>query len=108
MIYIEKILVLILIKEDPENICAKCCKTIQVIDRMMEAFAEFKDNVEIIYNDTASKEVIDKFGSLERPVVIINDRIFSEGHVPIIKKLSRELFKILNKSTLKSLHTIKS
>lgn len=98
MIYIEKVLVLILIKEDPENICAKCCKTIQVIDRMIEAIADFKDKVEIIYKDVASKEVIDKYGSLERPVVIINDNIFSEGHVPIIKKLSRELLKILNKS----------
>jgi len=98
VIYIKKVLVVILIKEDPENICAKCSKTIQVIDRMIEAIAEFKDKVEIIYKNIASKEVIDKYGSLERPVVIINDRIFSEGHVPIIKKLSRELLKILNKS----------
>jgi len=98
VIYIEKVLVLILIKDDPENICAKCCKTMQVIDRMIEAFAEFKDKVEIIYKDNASKEDIDKYGNLERPVVIINDRVFSEGHIPIIKKLSRELFKILNKS----------
>ncbi len=98
MIYIKKTLVLILIKDDPENICAKCCKTIQVIDRMMEEIAEFKDKVEILYKDTESKEDNDKHGNLERPVVIINDKIFSEGHVPIIKKLSRELFTILNKS----------
>ena len=98
MNYIKEVLVLILIKDDPENICAKCCKTTQVIDRMMEEIVEFKDKVEIIYRDTTSKEDIDKYNSLERPAVIINDRVFSEGHIPIIKKLSRELFKILNKS----------
>ncbi|MBY9017657.1 MAG: hypothetical protein KGD66_02390 [Candidatus Lokiarchaeota archaeon] len=91
-------MVLILIKDDPENICAKCCKTIQVIDRMMEEIAEFKDKVEIIYKDTSSKENNGKYRNLERPVVIINDGVFSEGHVPIIKKLSRELFTILKKS----------
>ncbi len=93
---IKEVSVLILIKDDPENVCAKCCKTTQVIDRMMEEIAEFKDKVKIIYIDTKSKEDIDKFKNLERPAVIINDKVFSEGHIPIIKKLSRELFKILN------------
>jgi len=96
--YIKEILVQILIKDDPENICAKCCKTTQVIDRMMEEITEFNDKVEIIYIDTNSKEDIEKYQSLERPAVIINGKVFSEGHIPIIKKLSRELFKILNES----------
>jgi len=96
--YIKEVLVQILIKDDPENICAKCCKTTQVIDRMMEEITEFNDKVEIIYIDTNSKEDIEKYQSLERPAVIINGKVFSEGHIPIIKKLSRELFKILNES----------
>jgi alkyl hydroperoxide reductase subunit AhpF len=96
--YIKEILVQILIKDDPENICAKCCKTTQVIDRMMEEITEFNDKVEILYIDTNSKENIEKYQNLERPAVIINGKVFSEGHIPIIKKLSRELFKILNES----------
>jgi len=96
--YIKEILVQILIKDDPENICAKCCKTTQVIDRMMEEIIEFNDKVEILYIDTNSKENIEKYQNLERPAVIINGKVFSEGHIPIIKKLSRELFKILNES----------
>jgi len=96
--YIKEVLVQILIKDDPENICAKCCKTTQVIDRMMEEITEFNDKVEIIYIDSNSKENIEKYQNLERPAVIINGKVFSEGHIPIIKKLSRELFKILNES----------
>jgi len=96
--YIKEVLVQILIKDDPENICAKCCKTTQVIDRMMEEIIEFNDKVEILYIDTNSKENIEKYQNLERPAVIINGKVFSEGHIPIIKKLSRELFKILNES----------
>ncbi len=98
MSYIKEVLVQILIKDDPENICAKCCKTTQVIDRMMEEITEFNDKVEIIYIDSNSKENIEKYQNLERPAVIINGKVFSEGHIPIIKKLSRELFKILNES----------
>ena len=95
MIHIEKIIVRVLIKEDEENVCAKCCKTVQVIERMMEEISEFKDKVEIIYEDIFSKSLTDKYGELKEPVIIVNDIIFSQEHVPIMKKLSRRLLELL-------------
>ncbi len=91
----KKVIMHVLAKEDDENVCAKCCKTKQIIERMLEEFPELKNNIEIMYQDVESKEITEKFGLLERPVVILNDTIFSEGHVPILKKLSREIITLL-------------
>ena len=95
MIQIKKIIVNILIKEDPENICAKCCKTMQVIERMLTNTSIFKDKVEIKYMDVGSNKAIERYGNFEPPTIFINDKLFSQGHVPIIKKLGKKLLKML-------------
>lgn len=81
----------VILNENENNFCAKCCKTKQVIERMLEAFPDFKEKIEIQYLDISSDLVLKKYGELTAPVVLINDIIFSEGHVPIIKKLCREI-----------------
>ncbi len=92
----EEIIVQILVKEDPENFCAKCCKTIQIIERIMDETYIFKDKVEIIYTDVTSDEVREKYGNLEPPVIFINGVLFTEGHVPSIKKLGKKIIDMLN------------
>ena len=92
----EEIVIQILIKEDPENSCAKCCKTMQVIERLMDRVTIFKDKVEIIYKDATSNEVIEKYGNLEPPVIFINGILFTQGHVPIIKKLGKKILEMIN------------
>ncbi|MFX1310903.1 MAG: thioredoxin family protein [Promethearchaeota archaeon] len=91
---VEKPFLQVLLKEE-ENYCAKCCKTRQVIERMIDAIPVFKEKVDIEYENIELKENIEKYGNLTPPVVIINGIIFSEGQVPIIKKLSSELFKLV-------------
>lgn len=91
-----EIVIQILIKEDPENSCAKCCKTMQVIKRMMDTGTIFKEKVEIIYKDVTSNEVIEKYGILEPPVIFINGILFTQGNVPIIKKLGKKILEMLN------------
>ena len=91
----DKIVLKILIKEDQENECAKCCKTIQVIERMTNTITELKEKIDILYKNISSKEIVDIYGKLEVPAVIINNIIYSQGHVPIIKKLSRKLIELL-------------
>ena len=81
----------ILIIEEEGDFCAKCCKTVNVIDKMMENIPGLKDKVDISYSDLNSQEKLQEYGELTPPVIIINDVIFSEGHVPIIKKLARRL-----------------
>ena len=83
----------ILIIEEEGDFCAKCCKTVNVIDKMMESIPELKDKVEISYYNLQSQDKVKKYGNLNPPVIIINDVVFSEGHVPIIKKLARTLLK---------------
>ena len=95
MIRIQKVDLQVFITENEKNECAKCCKTIRVIERMMEAFPNLKDKIELSYKSVNSNEVVDKYGDLTEPVVLINNSIFSEGHVPVIKKLSREILDIL-------------
>lgn len=58
---------------------------------MLEAFPNFRNELDIQYSDVSSDKIIKKYGELTAPVVILNDIIFSEGHVPIIKKLCREI-----------------
>ena len=91
----EKIKVKVLISEDEKDFCAKCCKTIQVIKRMMEAIPEFEDNLIVTYKDINSKEITEEFGKLQSPVVLINNDIYSQGHVPIIKKLCYTLLQLV-------------
>ena len=90
-----KPLLQVFLKEE-ENYCAKCCKTRQVIERMMMEIPQLKDKIEIEYQDIVLMEEAEKYSNLIPPVVMINGTIFSEGHIPIIKKLSSELFKMIN------------
>ena len=94
----EKLLLQVILNENEENFCAKCCKTKQVIERMLEAFPDFKEKLDIQYYDVSSELILKKYGDLTAPVVLLNDIIFSEGHVPIIKKLCREIITSLKTS----------
>ena len=58
---------------------------------MLEAFPNFRNDLDIQYSDVSSDKIIKIYGELTAPVVILNDIIFSEGHVPIIKKLCRKI-----------------
>ena len=94
MTSIHKPILQVFLKEE-DNYCAKCCKTRQVIERMIDAVPEIRANIKLDYQYIAGDKVVNKFGVLTPPVVIINEEIFSEGHVPIIKKLSRELLELI-------------
>jgi hypothetical protein len=66
-------------------------EAVNVVDKMMETVPGLKDKVEVFYSYLNSQENLQKYGELTPPVIMINDIIFSEGHVPIIKKLARRL-----------------
>jgi hypothetical protein len=85
----------VLLKSEEENFCAKCCKTMNIIERMFASIPEFKEKIQVIYEDIYENESIKKYGSRTPPTIIINDRILTEGHVPIMKKLARELFSLI-------------
>lgn len=91
---IKKPILQVLLKEE-ENYCAKCCKTRQVIERMIREVPVLEEKVDIEYENIELEENMEKYGKLTPPVVLINGTIFSEGQVPIIKKLSSELFKLV-------------
>ncbi|MFX1277336.1 MAG: hypothetical protein ACFFBP_12895 [Promethearchaeota archaeon] len=92
---IKKVVIKVFINEDKLNECAKCNKTIQVINRMIEALPDFRDNIEIQYKYKSPEDLETDHANIERPAVIINDSIFSQGHVPIIKKLCKEVIELL-------------
>ena len=91
---IDKPLLQVLLKEE-ENYCAKCCKTRQVIERMVKEIPILKERINIEYENINLEDNVKKFGEHIPPVVLINGNIFSEGHIPILKKLSSELFKLI-------------
>jgi hypothetical protein len=62
---------------------------------MMDTVTVFKDKVEIIYHDVKSIDTIAKYGNIEPPAIFINGMLFSQGHVPIIKKLGKEILSML-------------
>ena len=92
---IQKLTLQILVKED-ENYCEKCCKTRNVIERMVQEVPGLKDKVEISFENIASNNIIEKYGVLTPPVIIINNSVYLEGHVPVIKRLSKTLLDLLN------------
>jgi len=63
---------------------------------MVKEVPGLKDKIEVIYENIFKKEIIEKYGKLIPPVIIINDSIYLEGHVPVIKKLSRTILEELN------------
>ena len=95
---INKPLLQVFLKDDDENFCSKCCKTRQVIERMIQNIPDLKNAIKIEYKNIFLKETVERFGEMTPPVVMINSRIFSEGHVPIIKKLSGELISLIDRS----------
>ncbi len=90
----------VLLKSEEENFCAKCCKTMNIIDRMFSSIPELKEKIEVNYEDVYSSESIKKYGELIPPVIMIDDRILTEGHVPIMKKLARDLFELIEPAKL--------
>lgn len=90
----------VLLKAEDDTSCAKCCKTRNIIERIFVSIPEFSQKIEVCYEDVYSADNIKKFGDLTPPVIIIEDHIIIEGHVPIMKKLARDLYNLIepNKS----------
>jgi hypothetical protein len=85
----------VLLKNEEENYCAKCCKTVNIIERMFASIPEFKEKIEVSYEDVNSSDTKKKFGVLIPPAILFQDQILTEGHVPIIKKLAYDLFRLM-------------
>ena len=62
----------------------------------MPLTSEFKDKIDVSYEDIYSPDTIKKYGDLLAPAIIINDHVLTEGHVPIMKKLARDLFNLID------------
>lgn len=90
----------VLLKSEEENYCAKCCKTMNIIERIFSSMPEFKEKIEVSYEDVYLNENIKKYGALTPPAIIINGQTLTEGHVPIMKKLARDLLNMINSTKL--------
>jgi len=62
---------------------------------MIREIPILKEKIDIEYENIELEENSKKYGKLSPPIVLINGTIFSEGQIPIIKKLSSELFKVV-------------
>ncbi|MFX0001190.1 MAG: hypothetical protein ACFE88_13845 [Candidatus Hermodarchaeota archaeon] len=62
---------------------------------MFASIPEFKEKIEVSYEDIYSSDVKKKFGDLIPPAILFQDQLLTEGHVPIIKKLAQDLFKLI-------------
>ncbi len=82
-------------KTEEDYYCAKCCKTRNIIERIFETTPEFKQKFEVSYEDVNSKDIIEKFGILLPPTIIFEGHILTEGHVPIMKKLALDLYRLI-------------
>ncbi|MFX0188146.1 MAG: hypothetical protein ACFE8A_10460 [Candidatus Hodarchaeota archaeon] len=91
----DKIKILILVSEDPENTCSKCCRTLSIVERLVTEFSDIKDKVNLKQEKITSEKVIEKYGELDPPVIFLNDFLFSQGHVPVMKKLGRKILELI-------------
>ena len=90
-----KLAVKVFLKGNKNNWCPKCFKTKELIEKMIQEFPEFKDKIEIMFNDALSRKTVDSYGELNPPVIFINEKIFSEDQVPNIKKLKQSILEAL-------------
>ncbi|MFX1390832.1 MAG: thioredoxin family protein [Promethearchaeota archaeon] len=90
----------VLLKGEEENFCAKCCKTRNIIERMWVSIPELKEKIEVNYEDIESTDIVKNRGIITPPAIIINDNILIEGHVPIMKKLARDLLQLIESAKL--------
>ncbi|MHA1707163.1 MAG: thioredoxin family protein [Promethearchaeota archaeon] len=81
----------------PENPCAKCKKTRKNLELMLKEFPEYKEKIDYSHKDISSKEIVEKYGILQGPAVIINDILISQGHVPTIKKIKNAFERLVIK-----------
>ncbi len=96
-----KLVMHVLLKSEEENYCAKCCKTVNIIERMFASIPEFEKKIEVSYEDVYSSDTKKEYGELIPPTIIMEHQILMEGHVPIIKKLARDLFRLIEAAKLK-------
>ncbi|MFX1569053.1 MAG: hypothetical protein ACFFCV_11880 [Promethearchaeota archaeon] len=89
-----------MLKPEEENYCAKCCKTRNIIERMFSSIPEFNDKIDVSYEDIYSPDNKKKYGDLLPPAIAINEQILTEGHVPIMKKLARDLFSLIGSTNV--------
>ena len=92
---IEKLALNVLLKRE-DNFCAKCCKTRQIVDQILDSVPELKEKVEISFEDVDSKATIKKYGIRVPPTIFLDEKLYIEGHVPTIKKLAKEMLDFLN------------
>ncbi len=81
------------------NFCAKCCKTKQIIEQILDSVSELKEKVEINYEDIDSESIIKKYGTRIPPTIFLGETLYIEGHVPTIKKLAKEMLDFLNNNS---------
>ena len=62
---------------------------------MFASIPDFKEKIELSYEDVYSNETKKKFGDLLPPTIIFEGQVLTEGHVPIMKKLARDLFRVI-------------
>ena len=95
---IDKLIIHVLLKNEEDTYCAKCCKTRNILERIFDKIPEFKQKIELSFENIESIDIRKKYGDVSPPAIIIGEHIHSEGHVPIMKKLAYELFELI-KST---------
>jgi len=62
---------------------------------MVKEIPDFAEKVVLHYYNISKDEKDQQYNEIQPPAILINDSLFSEGHVPIIKKLSRELLALI-------------
>ncbi|MFX1457362.1 MAG: hypothetical protein ACFFDB_18505 [Promethearchaeota archaeon] len=66
-----------------------------IIERMFNSVSEFKEKIEISYEDVYSADVKKRYGNLDPPAIFFQNQLLIEGHVPIMKKLAQDLFRLI-------------
>ncbi len=99
MVIKKKPIIYVILKNEGDASCAKCCKTKTIVERLFTEIPEFKQKIDVCFEDIDKIDVKHKYGAVNPPAIIIQKRILFEGHVPIMKKLARELYQLIEITT---------
>ncbi|MFW9822586.1 MAG: hypothetical protein ACFFE4_06610 [Candidatus Thorarchaeota archaeon] len=66
-----------------------------IIERMFDSIPDFKEKIKISYEDIYSVDAKKRYGDLNPPAIFFQNKLLTEGHVPIMKKLAQDLFRLI-------------
>ena len=75
----------------PKIPCSNCINAQRNVEDAVKRVVFPDVEFDVIHNDIASKEILEKFGLLKSPAVVAGDYVLFQGMIPPVDKVAKKL-----------------